>query len=419
MSVDKIEDAKTAEEQGFNWGDLPWEYIIPAGLSIWGAVRGNNNLNNFITGLLPKQEPVGGEYGNEFMSFWESQMEELGPILDHLAAVYQQQFQWAEEDRARWSSVFKPLEDALVADAETFATEARRNLEAERAASTVGQSMVAAQRNAQRQLEEHGIDPSQTRAQALNLGLRLQQGAAQAAAKNTARRYVDEQGRALRNQAIALGQDTANRALGESQLSGQTALGAGDLQLKGSALGLDALTTGTKFDFLENAQKFDQALKLANFQALYGTPEYGFTDAALDELPNVPWGTIYDIIRGDKKDDPNSGVKTTPPVDYEPYPQPYPGWPTYATGGPVGARSALPLSPPYDQNGTVEGLPGATGDRTPALLEKDEFVLDKDTVAVEGLRKLRKMQEAAQEWMAEDKAKHPPKFVPAPRALMV
>ena len=162
-------------------------------------------------------------------------------------------FQYAEEDRARYKETFQPIEDNLVAEFQSYDSQARREQEAATRIADVRTSFEAQRNNATRQLEGYGIDPSQTRYQALDLGYRAQEAATSALAANQGRKYVEETGRALRGEAINIGRgypaqvaqsqgivnQTAGGAIGNA--TGVTNTGA---NAYGSALGAGQLSMG-------------------------------------------------------------------------------------------------------------------------------------------------------------------------------
>jgi hypothetical protein len=164
---------------------------------------------------------------------------------------YQQMFQPVEDrlvqdavaDRDRYERVFRPVEDMLVQDsvadrnryrqdtvpleqalareAREYDTEGRRELMAGRAVSDVSQAFDAARRGALANLESYGIDPSQTRAGALDLGVRTAQAAAAASAANDARLRTEDTARALRMDAINVGRSGIDATARASALGNQ------------------------------------------------------------------------------------------------------------------------------------------------------------------------------------------------------
>jgi hypothetical protein len=168
-------------------------------------------------------------------------------VADSLIGAMNDQRGAAAEDRARYKSAFQPLEDQLIADSNTYNSPAKRDLEQGRAIAGVGQQFDAARSNAQRDLEAYGIDPSSTRYAGLDIGVRTQQAAAEAAASDAAARNVENTGRELRGQAISVGQRLPAQSVAEFQSS----QGAGN-----SAVGNANQTTQTGFNTMGTAPQY-------------------------------------------------------------------------------------------------------------------------------------------------------------------
>src|SRR5215207_6946178 len=136
----------------------------------------------------------------------------------------------AAEDRARYRSVFQPLEDSLVQEAQDYASPARMEQRAGSAMAGVSQQFALARAAAQDRLESFGIDPSQVRAGALDLGTRIDEAAARAGAGNISREQTAAIGRQLRSEAINVGRGYPGMSAQSSALAGgagQLASGAG------------------------------------------------------------------------------------------------------------------------------------------------------------------------------------------------
>lgn len=126
-------------------------------------------------------------------------------VLDTLLPQMEEQNRIAAADRQRYERVFQPVEDALVREAQAYASPGRIEQEAGRAVADVSQAFNAQREQALQRLEGFGIDPSQTRSAALDVGVRTAQAAAEAAAANQARINTENVGRALRGEAINIG----------------------------------------------------------------------------------------------------------------------------------------------------------------------------------------------------------------------
>lgn len=405
--ADKTDTKVTIGNRTIDWEEFFTQIIPAVAPGVFDYLFGED---------APTLEPVelGDEYLGMMEGIWNQQMEMLGPIYDQLGQLLELQKGWAIEDRDRWSSVFRPLEDALVNDAETYATQGRRELEAQRAVSEVTKAFQKQRDNARRALESQGIDPSQTRTRALDAGFRAQEGAAQAAASNTARRYVDDTARALRAQAISLGQDTVNRALKAGQIAGNIGLGTGQLINQQSAIGGNLLATGIGLDQAAQANAFNQQLAALQFASQFG--DRSPWESVYSGIQGVDWGEIFPPKEGP------SDVETVPTASdnpFEGYGDVDAG--NYATGGPVRPRAALPAPapaplvalPPYDNNGTVEGAGGPKDDLVPARLSPGEYVVPEEVVRWKGEEFFIKLRDKAQQDMMEEEQRNPPQFSPA------
>lgn len=153
----------------------------------------------------------------------------------------------AAKDRQRYESVYQPLEDQLVADANSYNSEGRRELEAGRAQAAVAENFETSRRAAAQELESYGIDPSSTRYAALDAGSRIAQAAAAAAAGNTARGDVEDRGRSLRSEALQIGQAYPGNIATTSSTSLQSGNQAANAGLATTASGANTMGTSTQY----------------------------------------------------------------------------------------------------------------------------------------------------------------------------
>lgn len=126
-------------------------------------------------------------------------------IIDANIATQQAQTDAARKAQEHYDRVYQPLEDQLVSQARDYNSPSRRALEMGRASAQVAQTFDTQRDAARMQLESYGVDPTSTRAQALDIGFRAQKAAAQAAAANQAGQAVDSQGMALISNAVNVG----------------------------------------------------------------------------------------------------------------------------------------------------------------------------------------------------------------------
>lgn len=287
-------------------------------------------------------------YARDYMS-WQQEVQDrnyelLDQVLGTQLPQMQAAFEQAQADRARYEEVFQPLENDLIKEFQTYDTQARREQEAAQRITDVRTSFEAQRRNATQQLEDYGIDPSQTRSQALDLGYRAQEAATSALAANQGRQVVEQTGRALRGEAINIGRgmpaqvaqaqgivnQTAGGAVGNSNQTGNTAANMFGAGMQGGQVGLAG------YGQAANIQNMGYNNALDQFNANQSANSWGGIGALTGQL-----GSAY--IQSDRK------------------------W--FSEGG------AVP------EDGAVVPQPG---DRHPVMLADDEYVIPADVVKRKG-----------------------------------
>jgi hypothetical protein len=171
----------------------------------------------------------------------------LERVLGVQLPIMEEQFKNAQEDRARYEQTYLPIEQNLINEFQNYGTPERMQQERGRAIADVSAGFDAQRRNALQRLESYGIDPSQTRSQALDVGVRTAQAAAQAAAADAATQRVENTGRALRAEAINIGRGLPSQvaqSYGQSIGAGQAGIGGANQTTSTSA---GALTSGLGF----------------------------------------------------------------------------------------------------------------------------------------------------------------------------
>lgn len=138
---------------------------------------------------------------------WPTQQSMMESILSTQQQLGQDVTGQAEQWMQRYEKKFQPLEDQLVQDAQDYNSEWRREQEAGKVGADVATASEAARKNAQQRLEDYGIDPSDTRAGALDANVSQQEALGKVAAMNQARNDVRDTGYGMREQAINLGRD--------------------------------------------------------------------------------------------------------------------------------------------------------------------------------------------------------------------
>ena len=398
---------------------------------------GQQVATSILSGGSSGSTSSGTTAGNENQiaaeQFWADQMEAIGPVMEQLSGIAEQQQGWATEDRARWEEVFKPVEDAFVADALTYGTVGRQELEAGRAASAVNTAFQSAMQAEQQRLEGYGISPDQI---GRTVGIRAQQAAAMADAANRGRIETEKEGNRRLAGAVNLGVDTANRARGELTDAAGTFGTLANVHQNNTKLGLAATELGFTQDLQTQQQAFNEWSRRQEVDALYGDNN-PWLAGGLAIAPNVA-----DAIKNRTKkpasstSNPSTGSGVFGPSQQQ---QDNPsGFAQYAaTGGPIqaiGANGQLQALPGYDGNGTVEGVGGPTDDLVPAkistggtaMLSPGEEVVPADVAGWKGREFFVKLREKAKQDIAEEAQNNPPQYAqaipmapPVPQALQV
>jgi len=284
--------------------------------------------------------------------------ETLDRVLGVQLPAMENQAEWAQSDRQRYEQLFQPLENQFIEDAQSYDTPEKRDEAAAKAMSTVSQTFDAQRRNALQRLESYGVDPSQTRNSALDIGVRTQQATAQAQAATTAGDRVGDVGRAMRGDAINLG-----RGLPSQAAAGYgAATGAGQ-----AAVGGVNQTTATSAGASQTALGFSgQALQGHGLSADIRSQGYGNQMQGFNAQQQQRAGTLQ-------------GIGAI-------------GGMFLADGGDVPEGDALLTADgqalPYSRDGAVPemGMGDGSGidDQVPAMVSEGEYVIPADVVQAKG-----------------------------------
>lgn len=317
------------------------------------------------------------DLGKEQLAWAKEQYANDSMIVDRVvnAALDMQRFNMdsAAYDRARYEERFQPLEDQLIADARSFASQERKDKEMGEAAATVGQQFQAARNAATQNLEAYGVDPSSTRYAALDIGMRASEAAAKAAASNQAADMVDAQGRAIRSEAINVGRGYPGQIAGTYATALQSGNQAVNSQLAGTASGANTMGTAPQYQGLGN-----QALGVWGNTLNMGYQNQLAQFNANQNASSGLGGLFGTVIGGAMR---------------------Y----AFEDGGAV-PDGKVPASASPTQGGAVDDVP--------ARLNVGEFVVPKDAVAWKGEEFFQKLIEKSRQDRAQATAK--PEFASVP-----
>lgn len=171
-----------------------------------------------------------------------------GKVADIALPAMRAQAQAARQDRRFYLRQYRPLEKDLAREAKEYGKPAFKRAEMGRAEANVAQQFERARMATQRQLESYGVNPGSIRFGALDIGIRAQQAAAQAAAGTEAGRHVDDVRRALRSEAINVGRGYPGAIAGA--YTGATTAGNSAVTNANQTYGAGAGAMGTAPQFM-------------------------------------------------------------------------------------------------------------------------------------------------------------------------
>lgn len=284
----------------------------------------------------------------------------LDKVLEVQLPAMRDQFENARADRSRWEEFFKPMEDEFAQYAREYDTPQRREEARAKAIADTSTQFDSSRRNALQRLEGYGVDPSQTRNSALDIGVRTAEAAAKVGAATGADRYIEGKGEQLRGQAIQLGRGVVSGV--GSQYAG--AVGAGSQAVQGSNA-----TTATSSNAINATQGWgNQAL--GGFGASSNIMTQGFGNemdtwnAGQQQTAGMLQGvgSIAGMAMGIK----HGGMMVK-----------------YAHGG--SAIDPNIIEGEFeDVTAQVEGPGGPMDDEIPAMLSDGEYVIPSDVVRAKG-----------------------------------
>src|SRR5215471_659767 len=118
----------------------------------------------------------------------------------------QQSLNQANQMWGRYTGLFQPEEDQLLAEARQYASVPRIQLEMGKADAQAAQSADAAREASLQQLRDYGVNVDSGRFAGLDRATQAQKAASVAAAQNQAREATEAAGRAMRSEAIQVGE---------------------------------------------------------------------------------------------------------------------------------------------------------------------------------------------------------------------
>lgn len=154
----------------------------------------------------------------------------------------------AQAQQAYYNKTYQPIETQFAQTAQNYNSPTRAAANAGGAMADVSSAFDANRAASQSSLESYGIDPSQTRYAALDLGTRISQAAATAAAGTQSNLNTQATGLALQGEAINVGRGYANSVA--QSYNTATNAGAAGINAANSTTSTGASTMGTPTQYM-------------------------------------------------------------------------------------------------------------------------------------------------------------------------
>jgi hypothetical protein len=235
--------------------------------------------------------------GQDQLAWAKEQYADIAPTtkayLNSMINNSDQQTANAEADRKRYESIYQPVENKFVDTANGWNSADRSNQQAGAAMADVSNTFDQQRKGALSSLESYGIDPSQTRYGALDLGTRVQQAAATAAAGTQSRLQTEATGLALQGEAINIGKGYPSQVA--QSYAGATSAG-------GSGIDAANRTLGTAGGLMGSPTQWMQTGNQANAGAV-GALNTGYNNALSEasfnnNVQSSMWGGIGKLAGG-------------------------------------------------------------------------------------------------------------------------
>jgi hypothetical protein len=306
----------------------------------------------------------------DYLNFSKQQYEEMKPTLTALA---QQQIdignaneQRASEYSSYEKNTFRPLEQKIVDEANSYNTDAKREQLATKAAADVNMGYSSARDQNNRSMARFGINPNSGRFASLNNQLTMQQGADSAGAITNARQNAENLGYARQLDAANMGRGLASNA--------STAYG---VSLNASNSAVQSSQAGANY----MGNSYGQA------NTMYGQAGNTYGTAGQQ------YGSMYSTqmqgygAQQQAQASSNAGFGALAGVAMK-------GGMAYMTGGASLAAGKADGGHIKHGIGKVSGPGGPVDDQVPAMLSDGEYVIPADVVKKKGVKYFDKIVKA-------------------------
>jgi hypothetical protein len=161
---------------------------------------------------------------------WNQQWPYTQNVMNAMSNQMNAETTQAQQQQQFYQQVYQPMEVELAQQAQQYASPAMQQQQAAAAEADVSSAYGAQRQAALQQLESYGIDPSQTRYGAMDLGARISQAASSAAAGTQATLNTQATGLSLLGEEVNIGRGypgSIAQSYATAQGAGSTGVNAG------------------------------------------------------------------------------------------------------------------------------------------------------------------------------------------------
>ena len=355
-----------------------WRNVCHLDLGGGGGSAPDPNPGQIATAEASKEvAKIQQETAREYLDFSKQQYQDLKPIAEKIYTSLQRlqdkQADIADANEKRAAeyadyerTTFRPLEQALVNEANEYSTDAKREQLASRGMADVATAYQAQRQQALDTLARYGINPNSARFAAINASLSRAQAADSAGAANNARTQAEQIGYARKLDASSLGRNLASNATSAYG----TAINANNASSANASASYGAIAAP--------GQQLGNA---------YGQTSnmYGGATNAYGTAGNIygnEFNTRMQAYQAQQSQD-NSLMSAVGGIAGR--------WAGSQAGSAAIASFFADGGKVHKGKGAVRGPGGPVDDKIPAMLSNGEYVLPADTVKAIGKKKLDKL----------------------------
>ena len=195
---------------------------------------------------------LGKEQLDFFKKIYDKNQKTSDIVIEKALGEMDKQIADSDRYRKQQIEIYDPLKEQYAQAAQDYNTPERQEVEAGKAEADVAAQFEQARQAAVDNLEQFGVDPSQTRSSAMDLATRVAEGAAQASAGNQARWRTEQTGLDLMGNAINQGAGLPSQIAGASGAGGQSGNQAVNTGLATTASAAQTLGTGPQWQQIGN-----------------------------------------------------------------------------------------------------------------------------------------------------------------------